>query len=59
MASMPMKYLFQLADDVSELRAVTRSINWLEDHGYLDIEVRQASRHGSILIGKLTILWAN
>jgi hypothetical protein len=42
--------LFQLADDVTELRAVTIAIHWLGDRGYLDICVWQTSSRGSLLM---------
>jgi hypothetical protein len=44
------EFLFQLADDVTELRAVPIAIDWLGDRGYLDICVWQTSSRGSLLM---------
>jgi hypothetical protein len=44
------EFLFQLADDVTDLRAVVGAIHWLTERGYLDIVVNQTSTRGSVLM---------
>jgi hypothetical protein len=44
------EFLFQLADDVTDLRAVSAAIHWLGDHGYLNICANTCSGRGSVLV---------
>jgi hypothetical protein len=44
------EFLFQLADDLTDLRAVTAAIHWLSERGYLDIVANTCTARGSFLI---------
>ena len=44
------EFLFQIADDVSSLPAVSRAVRWLADRGHLEITAWTAAGGGSFLI---------
>src|SRR4051812_28628160 len=44
------EFLFQLADDVTKLGAITAALYWLADHGHLDILAWTADHKSSFLM---------